>query len=173
MKNFIIIILSSIFFSCSNESPDSDNSSSGTIKWSCKINGVQYQWSGSYPYSTTSGQSSYLGEPTSVPMVALASPIVSSGNRQIQLTFTFQNENSGTHIINDGVSGNSATLVLNQQVYSTYPSMAQINLNISQMASATNGITKGTFSGTMVGGSTGTIQTINITEGSFEAIRIQ
>lgn len=173
MKKFSIIILSFLLFSCSKDSTDSNNSSSGTISWSCKVNGVQYQWSGSYPYSTTSGQSSYMGEPASTPTVSLASPIISSGNRQVGLTFTFQNENLGTRVINGSAVGNTASLVLNQQVYSTYPSMAQINLNISQMASAVNGTTKGTFSGTMVGAGTGTIQTINITEGSFEAIRIQ
>jgi hypothetical protein len=170
MKKLIFTLLAGILLSCSN---DSSNSSSGTISWSCKVNGVQYQWSGSYPYSATSGQSSYLGEPASVPIVSLASPIISSGNRQVMLNLSFQNENLGTRVINGSEVGNTASLVLNQQVYSTYPSMAQINLNISQMASAVNGITKGTFSGTMVGGGTGTIQTINITEGSFEAIRIQ
>ena len=40
------------------------------------------------------------------------------------------------------------------------------------MASVTGGITKGTFSGTMVG-ATQQLQTVEITEGSFEAIRIQ
>ena len=160
-------------FSCSKDSTDSNNSSSGTINWSCKVNGVQYQWSGSYPYTSTSGQSSYLGQPASIPTVSLASPIISSGNRQVMLNLSFQNENLGTRVINGSVLGNTASLVLNQQLYSTYPSTAQINLNISQMASAVNGITKGTFSGTMVGAVSGTLQTINITEGSFEAIRIQ
>ncbi|MGV1013008.1 MAG: hypothetical protein ACOYBS_11220 [Flavobacterium sp.] len=173
MKKFIIIILSFLMFSCSKDSTDSNNSSSGTISWSCKVNGVQYQWSGSYPYSATRGQSSYLGEPASTPTIMLASPIISSGNRQIMLTLSFQNENLGSHLINGSVAGNQASLVLNQQVYSTYPSTAQINLNISQMASAVNGITKGTFSGTMVGAVSGTLQTINITDGSFEVIRIQ
>lgn len=170
MKKLIVALLAGILLSCSN---DSSNSSSGVTKWSCKVNGVLYEWSGSYPYSQTSGQSSYLGEPASVPMVSLASPIVSSGNRQIQLILSFQNENLGAHVINGSDFGNQASIMLNQQSYTTYPSMAQINLNISQMASANNGITKGTFSGTMVGGSSGTIQTVNITEGSFEAIRIQ
>lgn len=173
MKKITSIIILILFVSCSNESNDTNNSPSGTISWSCKVNGVQYQWSGSYPYSATSGQSSYLGEPASTPTVSLASPIISSGNRQVMLNLSFQNENLGTRVINGSEVGNTASLVLNQQVYSTYPSMAQINLNISQMASAVNGITKGTFSGTMVGGGSGTIQTINITEGSFEAIRIQ
>jgi hypothetical protein len=173
MKKISIIILSFLMFSCSKDLTDSNNFSSGTIIWSCKVNGVQYQWSGSYPYSASSGQSSYLGQPANTPTVSLASPIISSGNRQFMLTFSFQNENLGTRVINGSAVGNTASLVLNQQVYSTYPSTAQINLNISQMSSAVNGITKGTFSGTMVGAGAGTIQTINITEGSFETIRIQ
>lgn len=112
MKKLIFTLLAGILLSCSN---DSSNSSSGTIKWKFKMDGIQYEWSGNYPYSQTSGQSSYLGEPASVPMVSLASPIISSGNRQVMLNFTFQNESIGTSIIDDSVMGNSASLVINGQ----------------------------------------------------------
>lgn len=148
MKKLIFALLAGILLSCSN---DSNDSSSGTIKWKFKMNGVLYEWSGNYPYSQTSGQSSYLGEPTNTPTISLASPIISSGNRQVGLTFTFPNESTGTSIIDDSVLGNSASLVINgQDLYSSYPNLGEITLNVTQMASSTNGITKGTFSGTMV-----------------------
>ena len=170
MKKLIFALLAGILLSCSN---DSSNSSSGTIKWKFKMDGVLYEWSGNYPYSQTSGQSSYLGEPTNTPTISLASPIISSGNRQVGLTFTFSNESTGTSIIDDSVEGNSASLVINgQDLYSTYPNLGEITLNVTQVASSTNGITKGNFSGTMVK-ATQLSQTVEITEGSFEAIRIQ
>ena len=171
MKKLIFTLLAGILLSCSN---DSSNSSPGTIKWKFKMDGVQYEWSGNYPYSQTSGQSSYLGEPKNTPTISLASPIISSGNRQVMLNFTFQNESTGTYIIDDSVIGNSATLFINgQDIYSTDPNFGgEITLNVTQMASSTNGITKGTFSGTLVG-LTQQLPTVEITEGSFEAIRIQ
>jgi hypothetical protein len=90
------------------------------------------------------------------------------------LNFTFQNESTGTYIIDDSVMENSATLFINgQDIYSTYPNLGgEITLNVTQMASSTNGITKGTFSGTLFD-LTQQSQTVEITEGSFEAIRIQ
>ena len=171
MKKLIFALLAGILLSCSNDS--SDNSSSGTIKWRFKVDGVLYEWSGNYPPTQTSGQCIYSGEPLSVPIVSMSSPIISSGKRQVMLTFIFPNESTGPHIMDGSSNENSAALIINgSELYSTYPEFGQINLNITQMASVTGGITKGTFSGTMVG-VTQQLQTVEITEGSFEAIRIQ
>ena len=174
MKKIILVLtIGLLSISCSSSSDDS-SSSSGNLKWKFKMDGVQYEWSGDFPYSATSGQSSYLGEPASTPTISLVSPIISSGNRQVMLTFTFPNESTGTSIIDDSVIGNSASLVINSEdIYSTSSDFGGvISLNITQMASSTNGITKGTFSGTMVKLDQ-ELQTVEITEGSFEAIRIQ
>lgn len=171
MKKLIFALFAGILLSCSNDS--SDNSSSGTIKWKFKVDGVQYEWSGNYPYSQTSGQSTYGGEPISAPLINLASPIISSGNRQVIFIFIFPNESTGPRILDGSSTENSAVLTINgSKVYGTYPNLGQINLNITQMASATGGITKGTFSGTMIE-PTQQLKTVEITEGSFEAIRIQ
>jgi hypothetical protein len=171
MKNLILILFTGILLSCSSDS--SDDNSNGTIKWKFKANGVQYELSENFPYSATSGQCSYLGQPSAIPTIMLSSPVISSGNREIMLTFTFQNESTGTSIIDNSVVGNSASLVINgQDLYSTLPNLGEITLNISQIAISLGGITKGTFSGTMVSVNQ-QMQTIQITEGSFEAIRIQ
>ncbi len=174
MKNLIFFtILIFTLFSCSSDS--SEDSSNGTIKWRFKANGVQYEWSGNYPYSATSGQCSYLGQPNSVPTIMLSTPVISSGNREIMLTFTFQTESTGTYTLDDCSQGNSANLIMGGATgtqYATCFGLGEITLNVSQMASSTSGITKGTFSGTMYSVNQ-QMQPIQITDGSFEAIRIQ
>ena len=170
MKKIILgIFVGLLFISCSSDS--SNNSSNGTIKWRFKANGVQYEWSGNYPYSATSGQSSYIGEDLGgVPTITLSSPTI-SGNREIMLIFTFPNESTGTFNLDDSVPGNSVSLVINNALYSTVPNLGEITLNISQMATSSGGITKGTFSGTMVSVNQQMLP-MEITEGSFEAIRL-
>jgi hypothetical protein len=173
MKKIIFGIITSLFIiSCSSDS--SDNSSNGTIKWRFKANGVQYEWSGNYPYTASSGQASYLGEPTSAPTISLSSPVISSGNREIMLTFTFPNESTGSFTLDDCQPGNSANLVIGGNSgtgYATCFGTGEITLNISQMATSTGGITKGTFSGTMVSVSQQMLP-MEITEGSFEVIKL-
>jgi hypothetical protein len=174
MKKIILgIITTLLIISCSSDS--SDNGSHGTIQWKFKANGVQYEWSGNYPYTATSGQASYLGETSSVPTINLGSPVVSSGNREIMLTFTFPNESTGNFTLDDCNPGNSANLVVggaSGTQYATCFGTGEIILNISQMATSTGGITKGTFSGTMVSVSQQLLP-MEITEGSFEVIKIQ
>ena len=168
-----------MLFSCSG---DDDNARDTVlVKWKFKANGVLYQWEGSWPfsatenYSATSGQSSYLGEPQNYPTISLNSPIISSGNREIMLSISFPNEATGTFNINNLVDGNSALLFINDDSYSTSQQLGQcqINLNISQIATAVGGLTKGTFSGTMKGFDNNfNVLTIQITEGSFESVRL-
>jgi hypothetical protein len=168
-KNILSIFAVLLFISCSNDS--SDNSSNGTIKWKFKANGVQYEWRGNYPYTFSSGQSSDVGVDLGVvPTILLSSPTI-SGAREIMLTFTFPSQSTGTFNLNNSVPGNSVSLVMNNNLYSTIPNLGEIILNISQIATSTGGITKGTFSGTMVSASQ-QMQTIQITDGSFEAIRL-
>lgn len=174
MKKILLLSIS-ILLSISCSSDSSDDNSSGTIKWRFKANGVQYEWSGNYPYSATSGQCSYLGQLNSVPTIMLGTPVLSSGNREVMLTFTFETESTGTYILDDCSQGNSANLIIGGATgtqYATCFGLGEITLNVSQMASSTGGITKGTFSGTMVSVNQ-QMQPIQITDGSFEAIRIQ
>jgi hypothetical protein len=177
MKKLLLTTLSIlILFSCSG---DDDNTPDNTpqnfaVKWKFKANGVLYQWEGTTENNSmpNSGASVYYSATLPDPdgIISLNTPDAS-----VSVALTIPNDNIGTHILNDPFS-EAATVTLGNQSYINTQQFGpcQINLNVSQIATAVGGITKGTFSGTLKGISTNSsnILTIQITEGSFESEKL-
>ena len=77
--------------------------------------------------------------------------------------------------MNDLVPGsNGMLLFINNNTYSTDQTLGQceMKLNISQIATSAGRITKGTFSGSMRGIQSFSNNLVQITEGSFESVRL-
>ena len=168
MKKIILgLTIGLLLISCSSSSNDSA-SSSGVYKWSFKLDGVLYQWSGNQLTGDSSGASTFSGNnfagaSNSNPTVSIAIvfPNASTGN------FTFNG--SASSYVQLGIVTNTSSSV----VCST-TSGGTINVNISTFSPNTfttnpnnPGKVIGTFSGTIkeIGGAIH-----NITEGSFEAL---
>lgn len=174
MKKLLLTTLSILMlFSCSG---DDDNAPDTTpqnvlVKWKFKANGVLYQWEG-YNTPSSNGMSIYLSpssqsDPHGTISLSKDGP---NANDLLLLEFWIPNGNIGNHILNSENAGDAAVLSIGGNGYSTSQlfGQCQLNLNISQIATADGGITKGTFSGTMKGFDNSII-TIQITEGSFES----
>jgi hypothetical protein len=182
---FFLIAISFVLNSCSNEpidpaiDPSANNgSSSGIYKWSFKLDGVLYEWSGNHITNPNSGgQATYSGN-------AIALQKMNSNNMPIiSVGITFPTTTTGDFVFSSSASqGFSITFLTDaQQLQSMYSVAAggTMNVNISSLspntlyANPTNpGKVIGTFSGTikkLVGGNS----TATITEGTFEAIRGQ
>ncbi len=177
MKKLLLTTLSILMlFSCSG---DDDNTPDTTpqnvlVKWKFKANGVLYQWEG---YNDKTGslplRSGSRYTQSNPHGIIELSKYDANGNKLISLDFWIPNNNIGNHILNGINNGNSAVGDINNQNYTTVQAFGQcqLNLNISQIATAAGGLTKGTFSGTMKGAAVpnGGIVTVQITEGSFES----
>ena len=166
-----------MIFSCSSLEDDiSGLPSKVAIKWKFKVNGVLYQWEGFHPYSPTSGQSSHLTGTSLSQIISLASPVNSSNTREVMLSFTIPAERTGTFNINELIAGSNGVLLIinNDKLYSTDQQLCQceIKLNISQIATSVGSITRGTFSGSMGEITQFSNNLVQITEGSFESVRL-
>ncbi|WP_396142579.1 hypothetical protein [Flavobacterium sp.] len=180
-----LIAISFVLNSCSNEPIDpaidpsaNNSSSSGIYKWSFKLDGVLYEWSGNHITNPNSdGQSTYSGS-------AIALQQINSNRTPIiTVAMNFPSVSTGDFVFSSSASqGFSITFLTDtQQMQSMYSVAAggTMNVNISSLsantlyANPTNpGKVIGTFSGTikkLVGGNS----TATITEGTFEAIRGQ
>lgn len=181
MKKIILgVLLSLLSISCSKSSSDESASNSGVYKWQCKIDGVQYQYSTTtlgaisiYTNGILSLNSGSKPDGTVDEMMVIKLPSVSSGNFIIN-TSGIPNTSTAPY-----VSYIHFTPIYTQMVYNQYNTMygGTMNVNISSLSSNTaqtspNNLGKviGTFSGTLRN-SPGN-KTITITEGSFEALRI-
>jgi hypothetical protein len=175
-KLFLFTCAILMIFSCTSiEDNNSGVPSKVAIKWRFKVNGVLYQWEGFSTYSSTSGQSSYLVAPSFSPVISFASPVNSSNTREVMFSITIPTERAGTFIMNDLVPGsNGMLLFINNNTYSTDQTLGQceMKLNISQIATSAGRITKGTFSGSMRGIQSFSNNLVQITEGSFESVRL-
>ena len=169
-----------LLISCSKSSSDeSAASNSGVYKWQCKIDGVQYQYStttlgatATYSYGTLLLSSDSKPDGTFDEAIVIKLPSVSAGNFTINSGVT--NTSTAPY-----VSYNHYTTIYTQQVYNLYNTMfgGTMNVNISSLSSNTvqtslnnPGKVIGTFSGTLRN-SPGN-KTITITEGYFEALRM-
>ncbi len=182
-----LMVISFALNSCSNEPVDptidpTDNGggSSGTLRWSCKVDGVAYEWSGTI--SSTNGISNYAkdeqnatdGNPNGV--IAL-SKTNSTNQNELILNLTVPDIRTGAFTLNGTSVNNAAVLTLSSSLsYGTVDGQS-ISVNITELSNNTavtgdlSGRVRGTFSGSMR--QVGSLQTISITEGSFVAIRMQ
>ena len=165
MKKIILLItISFLFLSCSIDTNSS--TSSGLYKWSFKLDGVLYQWSGSLTDPSSNGGSQYFSgdvllTKTMEVTVNIVLPSVSTGN--------FTCNSSSNSSFNIGI-------VEGVEEYRTSHG-GTMNVNISSLSSNTfssNPMNPGKVIGTF----SGTIKTIGnslhtVTEGSFEAVRMQ
>ena len=183
----VVIAIIFILNSCSNEPIDpaidptaNGGGSSGTLRWSCKVDGVLHEWSGLF--GATTGLSNYAkddqnatdGNPNGVVVLSK-----SNGNseNELYLGLTIPDVRTGTFTLNGNSVNSGAVLTLSSSLsYATVDGNA-ISVNITELSNNTaitgnlTGRVKGTFSGSMR--QVGSLQTILITEGSFEAIRMQ
>ena len=167
MKKIILVLtIGLLFLSCSSSSNDS-SSSSGVYKWSFKLDGVLYQWSGnSLTDPNSNGMSQYFSGDVSL-----------TKTMEVTASFALSSVSTGNFICNS--SSNSSFnigIVEGVQEYRTSYG-GTMNVNISSLSSNTffsNPMNPGKVIGTF----SGTIKTIGnslhtVTEGSFEAVRIQ
>ena len=176
-----LIAISFILNSCSNEPIDpaidpTDNSggSSGVLRWSCKVDGVLHEWSG--VFGASSGLSNFAMDDQNAtdgnPNGQLMLP-----NNDVIFSFILPTVNTGNFNLNGSSENNGSVLTLSATTsYGTVDGHT-ITMNITELSNNTaitgdlSGRVKGTFSGSMR--QVGSLQTITITEGSFEAIRMQ
>jgi hypothetical protein len=175
MKKIILALtIGLLLISCS--SSDDSGSSSGTYKWSFKLDGVLYQWSGNHLTGggaiEAGGQATYSGG-----AIALQKTN-SSGTPIISVTMNFPTTSTGSFVFNSSNTSQAFTLLNNQLIYSTIPVGGAMNVNISSLSNVTfvsnptnPGKVIGTFSGTLE--SLDGTSTATITEGTFEAVRAQ
>jgi len=184
IKRISFLFLFAITFvlnSCSNEPIDpaidpTDNSggSSGTLRWSCKVDGVLHEWSGAFGAST--GLSNYSKDDQN-PTDGNPNGQLILSNNDVIFTFVLPTVNTGNFNLNGSSENNGSVLTLSATTsYGTVDGHS-ISVNITELSNNTaitgdlSGRVKGTFSGSMR--QVGSLQTITITEGSFEAIRMQ
>ena len=183
---FLLIAISFVLNSCSNEPIDpaidpsaNNSSSSGMLRWSCKVDGVLHEWSGTI--SSTNGFSNYSkdeqnatdGNPNGIVSLSKKN---SNNQNELMLSLTMPDIRTGAFTLNGSSENNAALLILSSSLSYGTVGAQSISVNITELsnnAAATgdlSGRVKGTFSGSMI--QTGSSQTITITEGSFEAIRM-
>ena len=178
---FFLIAISFVLNSCSNEPIDpaidpsaNNSSSSGMLRWSCKVDGVLHEWSGSF--GASSGLSNYAKDDQN-PTDGNPNGQLMLSNNDVIFAFILPTVNTGNFNLNGSSENNAAVLTLSATTsYGTVGGQS-ISVNITELSNNTaitgdlSGRVKGTFSGSMR--QVGSLQTITITEGSFEAIRAQ
>jgi hypothetical protein len=170
MKKIILVLtIGLLLLSCSSDSNSS--TSSGLYKWSFKLDGVLYQWSGNQLTGDSSGASTFAGSNFAG---------VSNGNPLVSLTIAFPNVSTGNFTFNSSTTSYvQIGIVTNSTSSSQYITTlgGTINVNISSLSSNTF-VTNPSNPGKVIGTFSGTISsvdgnTVTITEGSFEALRAQ
>jgi hypothetical protein len=190
-KTFFFVLITCqlfAFIGCKKDSSTNNRTSSSTYSWSCKIDGKSYSWSGILPYSTpnSTGNSSFIGD-ANISSIVLGSSFTSTFSfSPCDITFALPPLNTtGSYSISSTDLTKAATIILQNSIsdMGTYTSSfggTTMNVTISSITSGTfptaPGRVIGTFQGQLKGtANTGssTLKTINVTEGKFEAIRIQ
>jgi len=162
-KLFLVLAIGLLFFSCSSDS--SDSSSSGVYKWSFKLDGVLYEWSGSLTDPNSGGLSQYS-----------AGSVLLNKNMVVSVSINLSSISTGNFICNS-TSSSSIGIGIEEgiQDLDTSRSGSNMSVNISSLSSNTfssnplnPGKVIGTFSGTIkdIAGDSHTV-----TNGSFEALR--
>jgi hypothetical protein len=178
MKKIILGLLAIVILgSCSSDSGSS--SSNGTLKWGCKINGVNYQYSGSYAdigqglfqsvliksgNTTQLSLSSDINDPTSI-------DIGVNANISSNLGQTNYNPSNPKQIIFQ--LDFNADSITPASVYSSIVDGSDFNINLQNLPQSSSEISlqlaKGTFSGVLYKLGGDGPETITVTNGYFEA----
>jgi hypothetical protein len=175
-KLILLMILGLIFSSCS--STEEESSASGLYKWSFKLDGVLYEWQGNYLTNTNGGTASYSDN---LLFLQYSKPTINNGEvNLVRLLTAFSTVSTGNFIFNS--STNPFVININRtnqqdEEYST-SNGGTINVNVSALSNDTKLTNSespckviGTFSGTIK--KTGSQTIYNITDGNFEAVRVQ
>ncbi len=167
MKKYILGFLF-IFFIISCSTDSSETSSSDTLKWNFKLDGVQYKWSGNPKDFSSWGSSTYSVKSSTKNTITLFStqdPIIS-------FDFIVPSLSVGTYTLN---SIGSAYITDYSGAFITYYTTNQYQIVLKITESNINldsGKIKGTFSGKLTReNSSGVTIVKNISEGYFEAIK--
>lgn len=177
MKRIILALtIGLLLISCSSSNDSTPTSSAGTYKWSFKLDGVPYQWSGNHLTAggaiAAGGQATYSGG-----AIALQKTN-SSGTPIISLTMQWPTTSTGSFAYNSSNTSQALTLTNNQSIYSTLSPGAAMNVNITSLSNITF-VSNPTNPGKVIGTFFGTVKsldgmsTASITEGTFEAVRAQ
>lgn len=184
-----LVAFTYVLNSCSNEPidpaidpTDNNGGSSGTLRWSCKVDGVLHEWSGAFGASTglsnfaMDDQNATDGNPNGV--IALSKN--NSNGNYFDLSMTIPEVRTGTFLLNYSSTNQVALLNtgnINDIILYSSNQGTSLTVNVTELSNNTvisgdlTGRVKGTFSGTMA--RVGAPGSITITEGTFEAIRAQ
>ena len=183
---FFFITISFVLNSCSNEpidpaiDPSANNgSSSGIYKWSFKLDGVLYEWSGNLQDGGTGG-----GNYTVINNKGMLNlSLLDNSSPVLAIIIQFPNASTGNFTFNASSPASEGFTYLKYNpnfAADTYMSSFGGTMNVSITSISTNtlatnptnpGKVIGTFSGTIKKGGSQTLYAIS--EGSFEVIRTQ
>lgn len=178
---------------CSTSNPT--NNTGGACSWELTINGRNYSWTGPYPQTPITGQSTFTASGTQNPTANIAMQGAVNGNVVGQTTaIVLQSVRTGSFTLNEstwGVSGDALSIGIEDangnisEEYTTAATNSNIIVNITQLDNSSvlssgspsgAGFVSGTFSGSIGGvldpSGSGTITTATIS-GSFHSIRLQ
>ena len=177
MKKLLFTTLSILMlFSCSGD----DEPQTIVLNWKYKLDGVQYQWSGNYPYPLEiSGYSHYYPSTGGDGLLITAHSRNNTWNIGPGFSF-FLPENSGvgTYVLNQGIFQGNSTSVINtamlwdndENLYFSGANFGNLTVNIIESSNTVGSIMKGTFSGNVIRAEQNSSIHV-VTEGYFEAVR--
>ena len=175
MKKIIsLLTMGLLLISCSSSS--SNPATSGVYNWSFKLDGVLYQWQGTFlnPGNGTGGYSTSNNK-----------GILTLSSIDADLVVRFPSVSTGDFTFNSSSANNGSTVTItvypdSALPYTTGGSAGTMNVNISSLSSITSR-TNPANPGTVIGTFSGTIRklvmgrdviTATVTDGSFEVARM-
>lgn len=174
MKKIILILtIGLLLISCSSDS--NNTSSSGSFKWSFKLNGILYQWQGTLQNPGNGG-----GSYTSINNKGM---LTLDSNNNLSVGVQFPSNSSGTYTFNSSspLTEGFNLIIQNSDLTSdTYDTSIGGTMSVTITSLTSNTIANnptnpgkviGTFSGTIKKGGSQSIYTIS--EGVFEVWRTQ
>jgi hypothetical protein len=190
MRLFFVFFICFTVSSCS-KSENTDSAVVSSCKWTLNIDSKLYQWEGEYSTTTATSNNSGLavystcvGGANPIAVVSLSSPLNIGINFQT-IQATLNSVSKGSFQMNESsinpntTIGNTLTVTLDNQIYSTIVPGSNVKFNIKELSlnSILNngivgaGFVKGDFSGT-IGGLNGGGMDMHSINGTFSCIRL-
>lgn len=178
LKTIYFTLISILLISCRTDE-STNNSSSTLYRWSFKINGVKYEWSGHVGDGT--GGAMYLkdnvnysdGDPNGSVSLLNEGALQTSNSNNLLFSFQLPKVAQGTFVLNNNNYPNNFAVLItrfggptNSKTY-LVDNTHIMTITITELSEST---AKGTFSGTLRNMNDGS--TISITEGTFVAGRL-